>query len=93
MTEHVGRHLSVDDRHVELAEPRGIANDLDLGDLAVRDREPERSHQSSLRRHHDADGPIGEAFRRRQPCARPERSSGAASSSTLIERCSIEERR
>ena len=52
--------ISVDDRHVELAEPRRIADDLDLGDLAVRDREAERSHQSSLRRHHDADGPIHE---------------------------------
>ena len=53
-------HISVDDRHVELAEPRRIADDLDLGDLAVRDREAERSHQSSPRRHHDADGPIHE---------------------------------
>jgi hypothetical protein len=60
MTEHVDRQISVDDRHVERAEPRRIADDLDLGDLAVRDREPERSHQSSLRRHHDADGRIHE---------------------------------
>ena len=50
----------VDDRHLELAEPRRIADDVDLGDLAVRDREGERSHQSSPRRHHDADGPIHE---------------------------------
>jgi hypothetical protein len=35
--------ISVDDRHVELAEPRRIADDLDLGDLAVRNREGECS--------------------------------------------------
>ena len=52
--------VSVDDRHVELAEPRRIADDLDLGDLAVRDREAERSDQSSMRRYHDTDGPIHE---------------------------------
>ena len=60
MAEHVDRQISIDDRHVELAEPRRIADDLDLGDLAVRDREPERSHQFSPRRHYDTDGPIHE---------------------------------
>src|SRR4030095_542497 len=50
----------VDNRHVEIAEPRPIADDLDLSNLSVRDLEGERSGESSLRRHYDADGPIHE---------------------------------
>jgi hypothetical protein len=34
MTKHVHRYLSVDHGHVELVEPRRIADDLDLRDLA-----------------------------------------------------------
>ena len=30
MAKHVDRHLSVDDRHLELAEPRRIADNLDV---------------------------------------------------------------
>ena len=51
---------SVDDRDIELAEPRRIADDLDFGNLAVRDPEGEGSRQSSPARHHDADGPVHE---------------------------------
>jgi hypothetical protein len=43
MAAHIDRQISVDYRHVESAEPRRIPDDLDLGDLAVRDPEGKRS--------------------------------------------------
>src|SRR4029434_3312259 len=58
------RQTSVDDRQIELAETRRIADDLDLGDQFISDRQTDCSEQASSRRHHDADGPIHE----RVPC-------------------------
>ena len=56
-------------RHLGL----GVAfDDLDLGDPVVHDRQPDRSHQASPRRHDDADGPIHERGPRQ---LRPGRSS------------------
>src|SRR4029453_5233206 len=56
--EELRRRSLVDERYVELTEPRRIADDLERGCLAVRDREAERSPQTTLRRHDDTDGAI-----------------------------------
>src|SRR5215831_6897072 len=57
---------SVDGRHLELTESFRSTDDIDLGDLAVRDRQTERSHQSSARSDHDADRTVHQS-RLRQP--------------------------
>ena len=40
ITEHVDRQISAHDRDVQLAEPRRIADDLNLSDIVVDNREP-----------------------------------------------------
>src|SRR5215510_567510 len=72
--------LAVKHRQIELAEPRGIAEDVDFGDLACADRERHYGEAFSIER---ADETCGAVDQHRKPCETWERKASRATSHVL----------